>query len=605
VRWSAAAGAVALLVFARATLGAAAAPPPAPGGWAPLRFGPTDVSGEPGPQSEVSVAVDPADPSVLVAAANDLTHPGVAAWSTRDGGRTWTRRELPLRTAPPVEEGASGTDPSAAAGPDGTLYVGYVLVNGDGSAASVVVAASRDGGRSWGSPSVVTPGLQSGVYNDKDMIAVDDGQDPHRGYVYAVWDQDEPAGKTPSQAVMLAWSPPGGARWSAPVVLNAGFGSGEGMYADLAVLPDGSLYVVWDDYGQSDEMSVLVGRRCVWAGPRLDCLRPVVVARSFINLNGPGPARGARVDCESEGLSQPGPPNLGWSCYAIPAAPARGIAADPSVCAAPDGTLHVAYDTATSPGAYNAEVMVTGSGDQGATWTTPVEVDGDLGRAYDFFPWIACDPVTGALAVSFYSTRGDPSGRLVQEDLTWSLDGGTTWTPPAQVSRLASDEAVPSADNNDYGDYEGLALWDDVAYAGWTGSAGAPGLQEQVFVAGAEPPTPPGAPASATLSPAGPGAMAVRWTAVPGATSYDVLLLPGSAGLVPDLGHLGPAPWSPGALLLAAGVRGTSWRLPWLGAGPPAVAVAAVDPAGVGPATRAVPVVSPAPSPHTPGSSGG
>jgi hypothetical protein len=565
---------------------------------AALLRGPQDISGEPGPQSETTIAVDPANPRVVVAGANDLAAAGVAAWSSQDGGAVWQRVEMPLNDAA-GEQGDAGTDPSLAVGPHGTFYYSYALMNGDGSAASIVVSSSRDGGRGWSVPAVVTAGLSQGLDNDKDMLAVDNWSDPHRGTLYDVWDQNEPANRWPPQEIMLSTSPPGGRHWSPPMALNLHAGSGEGIYATVAVQPDGAIYVLWDDYGLSDEQSVLLGRRCLWSGGRLRCGPTRVAARSNVNIDGPGPARGNPVDCASEqGPTGPGvPPNDGWDCYAIPPQPGRGIAAAPSICASPDGQLNLVFDTATSPGALNTEVMYTASRDGGRTWSPPVEIDGDRASAYDFFPWIACDPVTGALAVTYYTTRGDAVGRRVQEAITWSLDGGQSWTPPQQVSGMAANESGPGANTNDYGDYEGLSLWRDVAYPVWTGYGGSATRREQVFTAQAPVPVPPPAPNGLTAVPAGPGAEVVRWAPVPGATGYDVYALPAAVGVAPQASASDGA----AARLLARGLPQPQYRVQDVRPhGGPTVVVRAVDLAGVGPPSA--PLLLPPPAvPAPPG----
>lgn len=598
--------------------GGAAVPP---AGTTGLLFGPTDISGEPGPQSETSVAVDPSNPQIIVAGANDLAGAGEAAWSTRDGGKTWTRAEMPVSDVA-GESAESATDPGVAAGPHGRFYFSYALVSADGNSASIVVSASTDGGRVWGEPAVVTPGITQGLDNDKDLLAVDDWGDAHRGYLYDVWDQNEPSGVVPTQQVMLAYSPPGGTDWSKPIVLNLGYGSGVGIYAVPTVAPDGSVYVVWDDYGQSNEQSVLVGRRCAWAGPTFACGPAHVAARSFVNIDGPGPLRGGPVDCASE---QPDtapftPLNEGWDCYAIPPQPARGIAANPSLCAGQNGQLNLVFDTASSPGAGNTEVEYTSSSDGGVSWTVPVEIDGDAAHAYDFFPWVACDPVTGALAVAFYSTRGDPTGQLVQEMLTWSLDGGQSWTPPQTVSGFPSNEATPVANNNDYGDYEGLALWDDVAYPVWTGDTGSAALAEQVFAAAVRVPIVPPAPLGLSVTPASASAQTLRWAPTDGAVAYNVYVLPprgAASGTVAGRGTVGGvgALFGQGGVtaavtgravaprLLIGGLSSPSVTYHWSLAGEsPVLAVQAVDAAGAGPLSAAftLPVPSaPAAPQHT------
>src|SRR5438067_2391516 len=54
-----------------------------------FRVGNVDVSQAPGPQAEVRVAVDPRQPSRLLAASNSDQDPGMRVYSSSDGGRSW------------------------------------------------------------------------------------------------------------------------------------------------------------------------------------------------------------------------------------------------------------------------------------------------------------------------------------------------------------------------------------------------------------------------------------------------------------------------------------------------------------------------------------
>jgi len=75
-----------------------------------------------GADTEVSLATDPADPRrVLVAWQEDISR----VWSavTRNAGRSWTVRLLHDPVAPALTGSQEAFDPTAAIGPDGTLYV--------------------------------------------------------------------------------------------------------------------------------------------------------------------------------------------------------------------------------------------------------------------------------------------------------------------------------------------------------------------------------------------------------------------------------------------------------------------------------------------------
>jgi len=104
----------------------------------------------PGADTEVSLATDPRKPGrALVAWQEDITR----VWSafTRNGGRTWDVRLLHDPVAAPTGTTQEAFDPTAAIGPDGTLYVlmgglarpaaGLALTGG------ITLARSTDGTR--------------------------------------------------------------------------------------------------------------------------------------------------------------------------------------------------------------------------------------------------------------------------------------------------------------------------------------------------------------------------------------------------------------------------------------------------------------------------
>jgi hypothetical protein len=120
-----------------------------------------------------------------------------------------------------------------------------------------------------------------------------------------------------------------------------------------------------------------------------------------------------------------------------------------------------------------------------------------------FNQWLAVDPVTGDVNISFYDTRNDTTGSRFQTDtfFTQSKDGGQIFSSPnLRVSTATSNEhdcngvfpCVAIDLGNQQGDYEGLASFGGVSHPIWTDSrrqevplAGcSTGLaQEEVFTA--------------------------------------------------------------------------------------------------------------------------
>jgi hypothetical protein len=83
-----------------------------------------DVSNLRGTQSETTIAVDPPNPSVLLAGSNDHRSLHATAYSSTDGGASWTAARAPL----PPDSDFSG-DPIVAIDREGRQYFGYVSVS--------------------------------------------------------------------------------------------------------------------------------------------------------------------------------------------------------------------------------------------------------------------------------------------------------------------------------------------------------------------------------------------------------------------------------------------------------------------------------------------
>src|SRR5262245_39540786 len=81
-----------------------------------------DISESEGIQTEVSVATDPSDPSVLFAAANESLEPRIRVFSSTDGGVNWDSSAGPIFNL----DNCAWGDPSVAIGPNGRQYVAYI-----------------------------------------------------------------------------------------------------------------------------------------------------------------------------------------------------------------------------------------------------------------------------------------------------------------------------------------------------------------------------------------------------------------------------------------------------------------------------------------------
>src|SRR6266403_1132972 len=185
-------------------------------------------------QNETTIAVNPSNPSNLVAGTNDYRvfnaregrNDGAGfAYTTFDGGRSWLNVQLPHLT---FQTGATGLlsdmdsagDPAVAFGPHNTVYYANLVFSRLNPGSGIVVSKSTDGGRTWGEPSIVhTDGVDASgnpidtdFANDKEWITVDQ----HTGTVYVTWTLFGPS----DSPILVSSSTDGGATWSAPVTVD-------------------------------------------------------------------------------------------------------------------------------------------------------------------------------------------------------------------------------------------------------------------------------------------------------------------------------------------------------------------------------------------------
>jgi hypothetical protein len=149
---------------------------------------------------------------------------GVALLLSRssDGGRTWLRggAAQPLTLVSAFQgngkaRGSTGQFPDHEAihvANDGTIYLTWAQFNGYGSRSPVYVATSTDGGRSFGTPVIVTSGS---VRSDQDQRIV---TDPRDGTAYLTFDNSVQGGK--GTAMYVSTSHDRGASWSPPTLLG-------------------------------------------------------------------------------------------------------------------------------------------------------------------------------------------------------------------------------------------------------------------------------------------------------------------------------------------------------------------------------------------------
>ncbi len=543
-------------------------PGKAQGGKAPVSAGSPAVGtnicaagGVSGYQGEVSIAVNPNNPQDLVAGANTFyqdptqacqspsgtTYGTQALYGSSDGGQTWTYNCAPWPSS--LTGGVNGanawfgSDPSMAWDANGNAYASYMLISQNSrgtSGAAIVVAESTDSGVTWSPVGIVVNNIaNSSNFDDKDMMAIDttSGRSySHTNRLYVIWDENN--------TERVAYSD-NGTSWTTVVVENAA-NAGSDIGGDLAVGPDGTVYAIWDRLPAGGDTHVFAKSTDggqTWSTP----VQVAIGTLSSFGTNNSPPAQDKR------GIN------------------AFGAIAVDTGSSPYSGTIYVVYPDFPSGVSSGTDVNIyeIHSSDGGSTWTAPVKVNDDTGTATQFFPWVAVDPTSGDVVVSWYDTRNDPNNRKTQMFFAYSTDGGQTFQPNVQVTQASnqfsslnstvaySDENSTDNTNynaNQYGDYaqitaqngEAWVIWTDTRqfYPSDTGNA----KREDVAVASVSVCTPPGTPSGLSASVPGDNQIGLSWSAgSPAGSTYNVYRAIGSCA-------------SPGAFsLLATGVSGTSY----------------------------------------------
>jgi hypothetical protein len=134
------------------------------------------------------------------------------------------------------------------------------------------------------------------------------------------------------------------------------------------------------------------------------------------------------------------------------------------------GTVYVVYsDNNSNDG---ADVALQFSKDRGKTWSNAQFLNSRPGKdRAQWFPFVTVDKNTGRVSVIFYDQSVKPDGDLTQVLMTFSDDGGNTWSQPTPLTArpfhggYGNDSSAPNI-----GDYIGAVAQNGTLYAVWAGT---------------------------------------------------------------------------------------------------------------------------------------
>jgi hypothetical protein len=342
--------------------------------------------------------VDPTDPMHIAASSNDLsdtTH----VYESFNRGRTWVDTNLGLGSL-------FCYDPWLDFNAVGDLFFAY-------ECSDQRIGYRPVGSAIWQKAKL----MNAGGFPDRDMVVVDTGAgSPFSGRVYIGYD-DANANNTAYLLYSDTYVPP---YIRTPKINDVSSTIG----VNASVAPDGTVYAAWLDFN---------GKK-LWVDKSTDG----------------GATWGVDTLAHNYRINTP------QFFIFIPPQPQRGIVPMPFTDVADAGPfagrLYVTF-TDKSPTTADTDTYIVFTDNGGATWSPEIKVNDDTVNAYQFHPDVTVAP-NGTVAVSWYDTRNDqPNNKKTDRYVSYSTDGGVTWSVNEKWTTAMSDESG-FGDANDYGDYQ-------------------------------------------------------------------------------------------------------------------------------------------------------
>ena len=369
--------------------------------------------------------VDPSNPNLIVSGWNDYCSDWMGLGFSLDGGRTWTNSLVPGYPADTSAEGKAspeylrtntGSDPTGAFDGHGHFYFLALAFNGfAGPKTNSDVYVARynvvDPSSNHGYPldyigsTRVGEGPAAanfkGRFNDKEMIEVDSTGGQNDGNVYACWTKFPANGQS---TILFSRSTDGGVTFSKPIGIS-GLQTGQGC--DIAVEHDGDVYVSWRDIDTTAAKRNF-GVSVVRSSNGGSTFGKVT---KIANLTAYNPFDGTR-DCGDGFDACPS----GFVFHRVPLEPrltadqSGGLKGVYAVFQASDPTTITSstssYSSAGAGLVGQGAVMISGSLDDGMTWSVPSRIAPTL-VGHQYFP--DADALNGRLAVVWQDSRTDPA----------------------------------------------------------------------------------------------------------------------------------------------------------------------------------------------------
>jgi len=376
-------------------------------------------------QAEPTIAVDPHNPNVIVAGAQDyrLLSVGEHRWHgyyrSVDRGQTWTVMLLPGYPGDNSPQGQSSplhgylaiSDPVLAFDRSGNVYYAGITAAATFTTSGfhLFVAKFVNDGADYSFTTLLPPSLYN--FADKPWITVDTSGGSNDGTVYVTYDTITFSHGATDAGVALIRSTDGGMTYSSPLLAIR-----QGFFSGVTVDAQGRVFVSSLTPGRSRTSS------------------NIAVA---VSIDGGVTLQGHAIAGHVSTLPSPLPGNS-FRDFTVPQ-----IAAD-------NHGVYVVWDDYAKG---NSNVMFTESTDGGVSWTIPLQVN-DVVVGQHFFSTISVSG--GTISIAWYDSRlGQLSnGTITALDVFYanSKDGGLTFSPNLRITSTSFNPNI--VERADFGDHE-------------------------------------------------------------------------------------------------------------------------------------------------------
>jgi len=400
-----------------------------------------NVSKLSGYQAETAIAINPTDTQKLVIFSNSSTTGLFRSYST-NGGQTWTAGNI-ATGADNLE--AACCDPTVCFDKFGTLFLCYLT---NAAKPGTIVYSSTDSGVTF--TKVATLSTDS----DQPTIVSGPGSTAGSSTVWVLYTDTN--GNQVAQGMATTALGTFGSFGSVITVPNTnGLGFG-----DIAIGPAGQVVVGFQNTGSGNGPDTI---KCSVNTVGLGGTFSNLVTLSATNVGGfdnitPQPNRS--IDSE------------------------LGLAID-TTNGPFRGRTYAVYTDESPDESNDTNIMFRYSDNFGSTWSSAVRINDDATTRSQFFPKIALDPTTGAVAIAWMDCRNDSGSGQNDRDsaantdaqvyAAVTTDGGVTFATNVRISAGSTNAKLQSDTGNEFGDYIGIAYHGGKFYPAWPDNSNSTG----------------------------------------------------------------------------------------------------------------------------------